>query len=656
MERMKKIRIWHVGILFAVTLCLGILMQTGSVYAADVPPGSYAPGEGQPGHDLVFTFTGDSTEACGFVANVESYKSSAVNKGVLQIPETIIYKKDSGDGNADQGGGKAGESNTNEIEVRVAGILRGAFSGCSDLVSLILPENISYIGQEAFSNCSNLATIQTAAKITNETSYITAEEIGYRAFYNCTSLVSVQLGEKSSRSGGVRTVQAEAFMNCTRLNSLEVGPTVNWIEGGAFSNCIALDGLSGLKVRNSSIFFIRNGILYFRENDRSNTLVLCPAGTQIGMLEEFPEFLTQIRSQAFYGCSGLVSIKIPNTVKSIGDRAFYNCIGLGNVTIPASVTSIGAEAFLNCSSGLCFICQSGSVAETYAISNNIPRNVECTVTFYNTVTNERTTRTVMSGGTVDLPAGWEREGYVLRWTDNFDSNTVVTADRTVSTVWKKLYTVTFRDPYSGNESVVAGVEEGTEASAPNWRRKGYKLSWSTENYRMVNADITVDAVWLVDITVPVEDDESSEYKKGDIVTVGNIIYKISGYTDKRVRVIGLENENVSKVVIPNTVSFGGRKYTVTCINASAFRGNQSITKVTISKNLRSIENYAFYNCSKLKKVVIKSKVMVNVSNYAFKRTKDSLKVYVPTKGLISTYRSALLDAGMSKKAKVKKIP
>ena len=235
--------------------------------------------------------------------------------------------------------------------------------------------------------------------------------------------------------------------------------------------------------------------------------------------------------------------------------------------------------------------------------------------------------------------------------DNFDSNTVVTADRTVSTVWKKLYTVTFRDPYSGNESVVAGVEEGTEASAPNWRRKGYKLSWSTENYRMVNADITVDAVWLVDITVPVEDDENSEYKKGDIVTVGNIIYKISGYTDKRVRVIGLENENVSKVVIPNTVSFGGRKYTVTCINASAFRGNQSITKVTISKNLRSIENYAFYNCSKLKKVVIKSKVMVNVSNYAFKRTKDSLKVYVPTKGLISTYRSALLDAGMSKKSK-----
>lgn len=654
MERIKKAGIWRVGILFVIALCAGILFQTGSVHAADIPPGSYTPEAGQNGEYMTFTFTGDSTEECGFVANVESYQSGAFkNDGTIQIPETIDYipKPD-----PDKPNEPVDESKIIK-NIRVAGILRGAFSGCSQLVSLILPENITYIGQEAFSNCNNLVSIQTASQTKQETSYITAEEIEYRAFYNCTSLVAVQLGEKLSRSGGARTVQSEAFMNCTRLNNLEIGPTVSWIEGGAFANCTSLDGLSGgLKVRNNSMFFIRNGILYFRENERSNTLVLCPAGTQAGMLEEFPEFVTQIRSQAFYGCGGLVSIKIPDTVKSIGDRAFYNCIGLGNVTIPSSVISIGAEAFVNCSSGLCFICQSGSVAETYAISNNIPRNVECTVTFFNTVTNERTTRTVMSGGTVDPPAGWEREGYVLRWTDNFDSNTVVTADRTVSTVWKKLYTVTFRDPYSGNESVVAGVEEGTEASAPNWRRKGYQLTWSTENYRMVNADITVDAVWLVDITVPVEGEETSEYKKGDIITIGNIIYKISSVTDKRVRVIGLENENVSKVVVPNSVTFGGQKYTVTCISASAFRGNQSITKITLSKNLRSIENYAFYNCSKLKKVVIKSKVMVNVSNYAFKRTKNSIKIYVPTKGLISTYRTAMLDAGLSKKATFKKIP
>lgn len=72
--------------------------------------------------------------------------------------------------------------------------------------------------------------------------------------------------------------------------------------------------------------------------------------------------------------------------------------------------------------------------------------------------------------------------------------------------------------------------------------------------------------------------------------------------------------------------------------------------------MRSIEHYAFYNCSKLQKVVINSKNLVNVSNYAFKKTKTSLKVYVPTRGLISSYRSLLLDGGMSRTAKVVKKP
>ena len=54
-------------------------------------------------------------------------------------------------------------------------------------------------------------------------------------------------------------------------------------------------------------------------------------------------------SSAFYGCSGLTSITIPNSVTSIGGYAFSNCSGLTSVTIPNSVTSIGGYAFSNCS-------------------------------------------------------------------------------------------------------------------------------------------------------------------------------------------------------------------------------------------------------------------------------------------------------------------
>ncbi len=62
-----------------------------------------------------------------------------------------------------------------------------------------------------------------------------------------------------------------------------------------------------------------------------------------------PDSITSISSWAFSGCSGLTSVTIPNSVTSIGAFAFYNCSGLTSVTIPNSVTSIGGRAFSGCS-------------------------------------------------------------------------------------------------------------------------------------------------------------------------------------------------------------------------------------------------------------------------------------------------------------------
>ena len=97
-----------------------------------------------------------------------------------------------------------------------------------------------------------------------------------------------------------------------------------------------------------------------------------------------PNSVTSIGNSAFSRCNSLTSVTIPNSVTSIGNYAFQGCTGLTSVTIPNSVTSIGESSFSQCS-GLISVTIPNSVTtiENYAFQ-------ECTgltsVTIPNSVT------------------------------------------------------------------------------------------------------------------------------------------------------------------------------------------------------------------------------------------------------------------------------
>ena len=112
----------------------------------------------------------------------------------------------------------------------------------------------------------------------------------------------------------------------------------------------------------------------------------------------------------------------------------------------------------------------------------------------------------------------------------------------------------------------------------------------------------------------------------DIFKVNGNTYKIKGKNATLIK-----GAKKSKVVIPATVKFNGKKYKVTAIGGSAFKSNKKLKSVTIGKNIKSIGKKAFYKASKLSRVMIKSKLLKSskVGRYAFKGVSKKVVFKVP---------------------------
>ena len=211
------------------------------------------------------------------------------------------------------------------------------FKGCTSLTSIIVPEGITKVPDNAFWDAPALTNVSLPQSLT---------EIGQYAFHHCPKLSTVNFPPQLKTIGKyafegdaltaaplpdtVSSIGERAFYQCSNLASLHY--PMNWKTAGerAFAECPKLTSV-----------VIPEGITETPANAFSGASSLPSVS--------FPSSLTRIGSSSFGGCTGLKSVIIPHTrVESVSTQAFVGCSALTTVRLPDSVTDIGWGAFQNC--------------------------------------------------------------------------------------------------------------------------------------------------------------------------------------------------------------------------------------------------------------------------------------------------------------------
>lgn len=243
-----------------------------------------------------------------------------------------------------------------EAIIRAGTVKAGTFYNCRALTTLIISDNATLDATFTVRNAYASGTLETVK--------IGKGEIGNSAFSNCTNLTTVELGD------GVTSIGTSAFLKCKQLSSIAIGSGVISIGTSAFNGCTAL---ANAEIKSGAI-----GANAFQDCTNLANVTLGNGVTQIGKnafirCAQIPSItigsgVTSIESGAFNGCTALTKAVIQSG--AIGANAFQDCSRLASVTLGNGVTSIGANAFLKCTTLTSMnIGSSVTTIAQYAFSN-----------------------------------------------------------------------------------------------------------------------------------------------------------------------------------------------------------------------------------------------------------------------------------------------
>jgi hypothetical protein len=208
-----------------------------------------------------------------------------------------------------------GKSGNYAIPAGVSDIRDRAFLRCAGLTEITIPASVTRIGNSAFYQCDALTAIHV-----DESNKTYSSLDGVLLGKDQTALVLCPAARKGDYAipAKITRLDRSGFTACASLTSVKVPEGITHIDNTAFWGCRELKAIH-VDAANKS-FSSLNGVLF---NKEQTILIRCPRG------------LTGEHV-------------IPTGVSAIGAYAFYGCTGLTHVTIPESITSIAYQAFLHC--------------------------------------------------------------------------------------------------------------------------------------------------------------------------------------------------------------------------------------------------------------------------------------------------------------------
>ena len=467
-------------------------------------------------------------------------------------------------------------------------------------------KKVTQIGDSAFTVCTSLTSVTIPDGVTS---------IDEAAFWGCTSLTSVTIPDS------VTSIKSKAFFKCTSLKSVTIPASVTNIGDYAlgYYEIYNTDSCEWemYKVEGFKINYVKDtyGHMYALKNGFTDEACLLTNELDDGTLEitkyagnsatyVIPgeidgKKVTEIGDSTFKGCTELTSITIPDGVIGIGNNAFSGCTSLETVTIPASVTYVGNSAFYGCTS-----LKSVTVPESVTYIGGYAF-AECYSLKY-----------------ADIPANVSGIGsspfYNCRSLENINIDEA-----------NKWYTTVDGVLYDKDKTELINYPAGKKDSS-------YVIP---EGIRTIREKAFYGCLNLCELTIPdsVTEIESGAFECSSLISdeYGTIKYVDgwvvgSGHTANVVlkdgtRGIAFEAFSgdgiIEKVTMPDTVKY---------INGCAFENCTNLSEVLLSSSLENIERGAFLNCSNLADIVIPDSV-ISITSDAFYNTALLNKQNTPVK-------------------------